>query len=169
MRKSKRESLNKEEEGSLSEVSTRKLQLPEAPASERGLVKVWEQPVVMRTWDPAEPDRNPMFLEKRVYQGSSGRVYPMPVIDRIATEPRDRVWKALHIENEYVRFMVLPEIGGRIHVGLDKIERIRFFLSPERDQTCACWARWSLDLRRRGIQLAAAPSPRHIHAGGIQH
>ena len=26
-----------------------------------------------------------MFLETRVYQGSSGNVYPLPFIDRIAT------------------------------------------------------------------------------------
>ena len=28
------------------------------------------------TYHPLPPDKNPMFLEKRVYQGSSGRVYP---------------------------------------------------------------------------------------------
>ena len=27
-----------------------------------------------------KPEKNPMFLEKRVYQGSSGVVYPYPVI-----------------------------------------------------------------------------------------
>ena len=32
------------------------------------------------------PDKNPMFLEKRVYQGSSGKVYPYPVIDKIYDE-----------------------------------------------------------------------------------
>jgi tetratricopeptide (TPR) repeat protein len=103
------------------------LRLPSAPESEAGPVKVWEQPVLLRTYSPAEPDRNPLFLEKRVYQGSSGRVYPLPVIDRIDTEPRDVSWKAVHIENEFVRFMVLPEIGGRIHVGLDKLNQYDFF------------------------------------------
>jgi tetratricopeptide (TPR) repeat protein len=127
MKKSLRRLLNEGDPGSPSDVSTWKLQLPEAPASERGPVKVWEQPVLMRTWEPAKPDRNPLFLEKRIYQGSSGKVYPLPVIDRIETEPRDRLWKALHLENEYVRFMVLPEIGGRVHVGLDKLNGYDFF------------------------------------------
>ena len=68
-----------------------------------------------------------MFLEKRVYQGSSGRVYPLPFTDRIATEPRVRSWQALHLENEYLRVMVLPEIGGRIHIGLDKTNGYDFF------------------------------------------
>ncbi len=127
MRNNQQQSASKEDLGGPSVVSKGKLQLPEAPASETGPVKVWEQPVMMRTWEPAEPDRNPLFLERRVYQGSSGRVYPLPVIDRIETEPRDRLWKALHLENEYVRFMVLPEIGGRIHVGVDKLNEYDFF------------------------------------------
>jgi tetratricopeptide (TPR) repeat protein len=103
-----------------SRLAYHKLQLPEAPRGETGAVRAWEEPVTMLTFLPEAPDRNPMFLEKRVYQGSSGRIYPLPFIDRIATEPADRSWQAVHLENEYLRVMVLPEIGGRIHVGLDK-------------------------------------------------
>ena len=109
------------------EGSTRYLTLPEAPAAQRGPVKAWEQPVEILTYAPEQPDRNPMFLEKRVYQGSSGRVYPLPFIDRIAIEPRPRQWKAIHIENEYLRLMILPEIGGRIHIGYDKTTDYDFF------------------------------------------
>jgi tetratricopeptide (TPR) repeat protein len=101
--------------------------LPDAPASESGSVKAWQQPVTMPSYLPAAPDRNPMFLEKRVYQGSSGRVYPLPFIDRIATEPVDRAWQAVHLENEFLRLMILPQIGGRIHLGLDKINGYDFF------------------------------------------
>ena len=68
-----------------------------------------------------------MFLENRVYQGSSGKVYPLPVIERIASEPCDRRWDAIHLENEFVRVMALPQIGGRIHVGLDKTNGYDFF------------------------------------------
>lgn len=107
--------------------SEAKLVLPPAPASESGPVKAWEQPVTMRTYMPAQPDRNPLFLEKRVYQGSSGRVYPLPVIDRIDTEPTNHSWRAVHIENEFIRMMILPQIGGRIHVGLDKVNGYDFF------------------------------------------
>ncbi|QNI34789.1 DUF5107 domain-containing protein [Alloacidobacterium dinghuense] len=103
------------------------LELPLAPTSESGPVKVWEECVTMRTYAPARPDRNPLFLEKRVYQGSSGRVYPLPVIDYIETEAREQVWKAVHLENEFLRIMVMPEIGGRVHVGLDKRNGYDFF------------------------------------------
>ena len=46
--------------------------------------------LVISTYLPAPPDKNPMFLEKRVYQGSSGKVYPLPFTDRIAEKPVDR-------------------------------------------------------------------------------
>ncbi len=75
---------------------------------------------VIPTYLPAPPDRHPMFLEKRVYQGSSGKVYPLPFTDRIAESKTDHAWKAIWLENEYLRVMVLPEIGGRIHVAQDK-------------------------------------------------
>jgi len=88
--------------------------------SKRASVKVVHKTIVLPTYLPAAPDKNPMFLEKRVYQGSSGKVYPLPFTDRIAEKPIDRKWTAVWIENEYLRAMVLPEIGGRIHVLQDK-------------------------------------------------
>jgi tetratricopeptide (TPR) repeat protein len=87
------------------------------PASQ---VQVRVEDLVMKTYLPAAPDKNPMFLEKRVYQGSSGKVYPLPFTDRIAEKPVDRKWKAVWLENEFLRVLVLPEIGGRIHAIQDK-------------------------------------------------
>jgi len=45
--------------------------------------KIWEEVIKIPTYAVGAPDKNPMFLEKRVYQGSSGKVYPIPVIDKI--------------------------------------------------------------------------------------
>src|SRR6202453_346322 len=83
-------------------------------------VRVWTEDVVIPTYMPAAPDLNPMFMEKRVYQGSSGKVYPLPFTDRISEGRTERKWKVVWVENEYVRVMILPEIGGRIHAILDK-------------------------------------------------
>jgi tetratricopeptide (TPR) repeat protein len=104
-----------------------KLDLPPAPAAEQGAVKAWYASVSMLTYMPAEPDPNPLFLEKRVYQGSSGRVYPLPVIDFIERIPHLHLWDAVHIQNEFLRLMILPAIGGRIHVGVDKRNGYDFF------------------------------------------
>lgn len=83
-------------------------------------VTVREETIILPTYLPLPPDRNPMFLEKRVYQGSSGRVYPLPFTDRIAERRVNRGWRGVWIENEYLRALVLPEIGGRIHILQDK-------------------------------------------------
>jgi tetratricopeptide (TPR) repeat protein len=88
--------------------------------SQATAVKVRVTTLTLPTYLPAAPDKNPMFLEKRVYQGSSGKVYPLPFTDRIAEKPVDRKWKAVWIENEFLRALVLPEIGGRIHALQDK-------------------------------------------------
>ncbi|MEO6004829.1 MAG: DUF5107 domain-containing protein [Opitutus sp.] len=90
-------------------------------------VIVRREPVVLPTYEPLPPDKNPMFLEKRVYQGSSGRVYPLPFYNRIAETKQDRSWDAVYIENQFVKIMVLPELGGRIHIGEDKTNGYNFF------------------------------------------
>jgi tetratricopeptide (TPR) repeat protein len=107
--------------------ASHRLHLPDTPVSECGPVKAWEQPVEMLSFLPEAAELNPMFLEKRIYQGSTGEVYPLPFIDRIATKPLLRSWRAIHLENRYLRLMVMPEIGGRIHVGLDKTNGYDFF------------------------------------------
>lgn len=99
---------------------SRELMLPPVPLDQKGVVKAWSEAVEIPTYEPMAPDRNPMFLERRVYQGSSGRVYPLPFYDRIAERATARKWEAVHLENEYLRVMVLPELGGRVHVVRDK-------------------------------------------------
>lgn len=79
------------------------------------------------TYPLQDADPNPMFFENRVYQGSSGKVYPNPFIDRVALEKVDKKYRAIMLENEYVQLMILPEIGGRIHGGLDKTNGYDFF------------------------------------------
>ena len=83
-------------------------------------VRVWEEDVEIPTYSTGEPDKNPMFLEKRVYQGSSGRVYPYPVIDKIQDEKRPRSYRLVFLENEYLHIEIMPELGGRIYRALDK-------------------------------------------------
>ena len=83
-------------------------------------VRVRRDTVTLPTYRPQPPSRHPMFLEKRVYQGSSGRVYPLPFYDRIAETSEPHAWDAIHLENEYLYVLILPELGGRIHAIRDK-------------------------------------------------
>ncbi len=87
---------------------------------------VWRQDVVIPTYGLGKPDKNPMFLEKRVYQGSSGKVYPHPVTDLLTDQKKDRVWHAICMENKYLFLMILPELGGRIQRAYDKTNHYDF-------------------------------------------
>ena len=71
-------------------------------------VKVWEEDIVIPTYEAGKPEKSPMFLEKRVYQGSSGVVYPYPVIEKISDTCTDKTYHALFLENEYIKVMILP-------------------------------------------------------------
>lgn len=75
-------------------------------------VKVWEEDILLPTYGIGKPEKNPMFLEKRVYQGSSGVVYPYPVIEKIEDTCEDKSYHAVYLENEYIKVMILPELGG---------------------------------------------------------
>ena len=90
------------------------------------MVKAWREIVTIPTYEIGKAEKNPIFLEKRVYQGSSGVVYPYPVIESIANEPTPHEWKVVFIENEYIKVMVMPELGGRIQMAYDKIKQRHF-------------------------------------------
>jgi tetratricopeptide (TPR) repeat protein len=89
-------------------------------------VQVWVEDVIIPTYAIGKPEKNPMFLEKRIYQGSSGVVYPHAVIEKIYDEKADRSYRAVHLENEYLKIMVLPELGGRIQMAYDKVKQRHF-------------------------------------------
>ncbi|MBO4612501.1 MAG: DUF5107 domain-containing protein [Bacteroidaceae bacterium] len=88
--------------------------------------KVWREDIVIPTYEVGPEEKNPIFLEKRVYQGSSGVVYPYPVIESIADTKTDHTYHALWMENEYIKVMILPELGGRVQMAYDKIKQRHF-------------------------------------------
>ena len=83
-------------------------------------VIVRQEKIVIPTYEIAEYDKNPMFLEKRVYQGSSGKVYPHPVCEDVSDVKTDKEYDAIFLENDYILVMILPELGGRIQRLYDK-------------------------------------------------
>jgi tetratricopeptide (TPR) repeat protein len=90
------------------------------------IVKVWEESITIPTYPVGAPEKNPIFLENRVYQGSSGVVYPHPVVEKILDEKIDRQYRAVFLENQYLKIMVLPELGGRIQMAYDKTKQRHF-------------------------------------------
>ena len=107
-------------------------------------VKVWQEAITIPTYGIGAPDKNPMFFEKRVYQGSSGVVYPHPVIEKIYDEKQDKTYNGLFLENEYLKIMILPELGGRVQMAYDKIKQRHFIyynqvIKPALVGLCGPW------------------------------
>ena len=110
----------------------------------QSLINVWEEKVTIPTYETGEPDKNPMFFEKRVYQGSSGVVYPNPVIEKIFDEKKDKEYQALYLENQYLKIMILPQLGGRVQMAYDKIKHRHFIyynqvIKPALVGLCGPW------------------------------
>jgi len=89
-------------------------------------VNIWIENIVIPTYGVGAPDKNPMFFEKRVYQGSSGVIYPNPVIEKIEDIKEDKEYIGLFLENKYLKILVLPELGGRVQMAYDKIRNRHF-------------------------------------------
>ena len=89
-------------------------------------VNVWKEKIILPTYEVGKPEKNPVFIEKRVYQGSNGSVYPYPIIEKIADEKIDKEYQAVYLENEFVKIMILPELGGRVHMAYDKTKERHF-------------------------------------------
>lgn len=95
-------------------------------ATQHAAVEIREEEVAIPTYGTGAPNRNPMFLEKRVYQGSSGVVYPHPVVDKILDEREERTHRVVFMENEWIRVMVMPSLGGRVQMAINKTNGHRF-------------------------------------------
>lgn len=91
-----------------------------------GTVRAWHERITIPTYEVGQPEPHPFFLEKRAYQGSSGAVYPYPVIESVGNQKVDRDYDAVFLENEYLKIMILPERGGRIQMALDKSNDYHF-------------------------------------------
>ncbi|MDR2563660.1 MAG: DUF5107 domain-containing protein [Prevotellaceae bacterium] len=94
--------------------------------TQSGEVRAWEETLMLPSYGTGAEEKNPVFLEKRVYQGSSGAVYPYPVVESVSDKIEARPFKALFIENEYLKILILPELGGRVQMAYDKLRRRHF-------------------------------------------
>ena len=88
--------------------------------------KVYEKIVTIPTYRTGSMEKDPLFIEKRAYQGSTGKVYPVPICEKISDSKEDVEYKAVILENDYLYVMILPELGGRIQRALDKTNNYDF-------------------------------------------
>lgn len=85
-------------------------------APQTSAVRVWQGAIDIPAYAEGPANPNPPF-ELFTF----GRLnYPYPIRDAL-TDRRETVrWRSLHLENEYLRVTVLPDLGGHIYSSLDK-------------------------------------------------
>jgi tetratricopeptide (TPR) repeat protein len=93
--------------------------------------KIYTKIESIPTYGVGKNNKNPMFFEKRVYQASSGKVYPYPIIDTLLDKKVDKDYLSVYLENDYIKIQIIPEIGGKIHTAIDKTNGYDFVYRNE--------------------------------------
>src|SRR4029078_7492638 len=79
-------------------------------------VRVWQGSIQIPTYAEGPANPNPPFD-----LFSLGRFnYPYPIRDALTNRRELVSWRSLHLENEYLRLTVLPDLGGHVYSCLDK-------------------------------------------------
>jgi tetratricopeptide (TPR) repeat protein len=93
----------------------------------RAEVRVWEGKLTLTTYEEGLPDPNPAFD-----QFASNRFnYPYTLRDNLTSRRANHDWRAIYVENEYLKCSVLPDLGGHLYTCLDKISgQSMFYANP---------------------------------------
>ena len=89
-------------------------------------VKMSEEMWTLPTYRVMPPEKAPMFYSGGNYQGARQVIYPYALNDVISHERQEIAWKALLLENEYIKLCVTPEIGGKLYYATDKTNDYNF-------------------------------------------
>jgi len=90
-------------------------------------VRVWNEPLVIPTYEIKPADVNPFFFKGDSYQGASKVIYPYALMDNLGNKKFNKEYKALYLENEFIKICVLPELGGKLYDAVDKTDDYHFF------------------------------------------
>jgi hypothetical protein len=89
-----------------------------AQSPAQSAARVREDSITIPTYELGPPDPNPALAS---WQQRKGRpVYPYTVQDNLTNRRVNKTYKAVRLENEYLRVTVLPELGGRLYEIFDK-------------------------------------------------
>jgi len=97
-----------------------------APPLLHSQVRVWEGTLPLAASDEGAPDENPPFDAF-----SSLENYPYTMRLNVRKTETMHTWRAVFLENEYLKCTVLPDVGGHIYTCVDKINGVpMFFANP---------------------------------------
>jgi tetratricopeptide (TPR) repeat protein len=91
-----------------------------------GQVRVWEGTLPLAASDEGPPDQNPPFDVFSVLEN-----YPYTMRQSVRNTKTSHNWRALFLENEYLKCSILPDVGGHIYTCVDKINgKPMFYANP---------------------------------------
>ena len=83
--------------------------------------------ITIPTYLVDKPDINPWFYLPINYQEAQFRIYPYLYVNKLTDNKQDVDYKAVVLENEYTKIVILPEFGGRVYQALDKTNNYNFY------------------------------------------
>jgi tetratricopeptide (TPR) repeat protein len=90
-------------------------------------MRVWEGSLTLPTYEEGAPDPNPpfdLFATNRFN-------YPYTLRENLTGRRTDHAWRAVYLENEYLKCSVLPDIGGHLYTCVDKLSgKPMFYANP---------------------------------------
>jgi len=90
-------------------------------------VRVWQGTLTLPTYEEGLPDPNPPFDQFTTNRFN----YPYTLRTNLTSRRADHAWRAVHLENEYLKCSVLPDIGGHLYTCTDKISgKSMFYDNP---------------------------------------
>ena len=90
-------------------------------------VRVRQGTLTLPTYEEAAPDLNPPFDQ----YANTRFNYPYTLRDNLTDRRTDHAWRAVFLENEYLKCSVLPDLGGHVYTCLDKISgQPMFYANP---------------------------------------
>ena len=90
-------------------------------------VRVWQGTLTLPTYEEGLPDPNPPFDQFTTNRFN----YPYTLRNNLTSHRVDHAWRAIYLENEYLKCSVLPDIGGHLYTCIDKISgKPMFYANP---------------------------------------
>ena len=80
-------------------------------------VHVWQDTMELPTYEEGPPDENPPF-DQFVTNGRYN--YPYTMRENLTNQVAPHRWRTLNLENEYLKCVILPDLGGHLYRCIDK-------------------------------------------------
>lgn len=89
-----------------------------APLTSRAAVRAWEGTITIPTYLLGPEDTNPAFPLLH-----TSPVYPYTMLDDLTSRRAPKTYRAIYLENKYLKLTILPQLGGHLYSIYDKVDR----------------------------------------------